>query len=127
MAIRRASEAYLPGGRSSVTAVAELYESFVGSATADGGVARLAGEGAWTLEHHPGVGNLIDHESELTMLAGRQPQMILCLFDLTLFGGAVMVDLLETHPKIVVGGTLMQNPHYRRPEQSWTEWRSPST
>ena len=105
----------------------ELYESFVASTTIHGGVARVTGEGAWALESHPGVEHLIDYESELNDMVKRHPQMILCLYDLGLFGGSMMADLLKTHPKIILGGMLISNPHYRTPEQFRIERRKPST
>ncbi len=36
---------------------------------------------------------------------------------LTLFGGGFLVDLLRTHPKLLLGGLVLENPHYIPPEQ----------
>jgi hypothetical protein len=43
--------------------------------------------------------------------------MILCLYDLDLFGGGLVVDLLKTHPKIVLGGMVLENPHFMSPDE----------
>jgi hypothetical protein len=115
--IRPSTEAYLRGGRFSVTEMVQLYEDFVTANTADGGVARVTGEGAWALEGHPGAEHLIDYESEINRMITRHPQMILCLYDLELFGGNMIVDLVKTHPKILLGGMLIENPHYLAPDE----------
>jgi hypothetical protein len=47
----------------------------------------------------------------------RHPQMILCLYDLDLFGGSMIIDLLKTHPKIMLGGMVIENPHYLTPDE----------
>jgi hypothetical protein len=116
--VRPSSEAYLRGGRFSVTEMVAFYEEFVSAATSAGGVARVTGEGAWALEGHPGVEHLIDYESQInSMITRHPPQMILCLYDLGLFGGSMIVDLLKTHPKILLGGLLIENPHYLTPDE----------
>jgi hypothetical protein len=115
--VRPSSEAYLRGGRFSVSEMVQFYEDFVSVATATGGVARVTGEGAWAVEGHPGVEHLIDYESEINRMITRHPQMILCLYDLNLFGGSMIVDLVMTHPKILLGGMLIENPHYLTPDE----------
>jgi MEDS: MEthanogen/methylotroph, DcmR Sensory domain len=115
--VRPASETYLRGGHFSVTEMIEFYEDFVRTATVSGGVARVAGEGAWALEGHPGAEHLMDYESELNRLVKRHPQIILCLYDLAFFGGTMMVDLLRTHPRILLGGMLIENPYCLTPDE----------
>ena len=43
--------------------------------------------------------------------------MILCLYDISRFGGGVVVDLLKTHPKILLGGLVLENPNYMTPAE----------
>jgi hypothetical protein len=115
--VQPSSETYLREGRFSMSEMVQFYEDFVSAATATGGVARVTGEGAWALEGHPGVEQLIDYESEINRMVKRHPQMILCLYDLDLFDGSMIVDLLKTHPKIMLGGLLIENPHYLTPDE----------
>ena len=37
----------------------------------------------------------------------------MCLYDLEQFGGAVIFNLLKTHPILLLGGLLLENPHYK--------------
>ncbi len=43
--------------------------------------------------------------------------MILCLYDLELFGGGIIVDVLKTHKKLLLGGLVLENPHYLTPDE----------
>jgi DcmR-like sensory protein len=115
--VRPSSEVYLRGGRFSMTDMVAFYEQYLTVATADGGTARVAGEGAWAVEGYPGVEHLIDYEIELNRMVRRHRQMILCLYDLEALGGALVVDLLRTHPKIVLAGMPIENPNYLTPEE----------
>jgi hypothetical protein len=57
------------------------------------------------------------YESELNHFLPRYPQVILCLYDLERFDGEVVVDVLKTHPKLLVGCTMLENPYYVEPEE----------
>ena len=41
----------------------------------------------------------------------------MCMYDLERFGGGVVVDLLKTHPKLLLGGVLIDNPHALTPDE----------
>jgi hypothetical protein len=51
-------------------------------------------------------------ESEVSELAPRYPQFIMCLYDLDLFDGEMVMYVLKTHPRIFVNGMIITNPHY---------------
>ena len=74
-----------------------------------------------------GVAGLFDdfdefavYESHINRLATEYPQAVLCLYDLALVGGGMMLDLLRTHPKLLLGGLLIENPHYLTPDEYLT-------
>jgi hypothetical protein len=117
--VRKSSAAYLRTGTFSPEGMISFLDETVGDATTTGGVHffRTTGETGWALEGAPGVEELIDYESELNRFVPRYPQAILCLYDLERFGGGMMVDLLRTHPKILLGGLVLENPHYLSPDE----------
>jgi hypothetical protein len=84
---------------------------------------RAAGEMTWSLRDLPGVDELMRFESELNRMGSLFPQVILCLYDLERFGGGIMVDLLKTHPKLLLGGMILDNPHYLSPDEllAWND------
>jgi hypothetical protein len=43
--------------------------------------------------------------------------VILCLYELDQFSGEVLVDVLKTHPKVLLGGMVLDNPYYLEPDE----------
>jgi hypothetical protein len=107
------------GGRFSPEKMVEFWETGVGGAVRSGqfGHVRVFGEMTWSLRELPGAELLADYESELNRFAPTYPQVILCLYDLGVFGGGILVDLLKTHPKLLLGGMVIENPHYLTPDE----------
>ena len=113
-----AHEAYLRTPPFSTEAMLEYWESTVGAAVTDGsyGFARVTGEMPFEMRLLPGRSEFFRYEGALNRFAPRYPQAILCLYDLERFGGGFIVDLLRTHPKLLMGGLILENPHYRAPD-----------
>jgi hypothetical protein len=40
-----------------------------------------------------------------------------CLYDLERFGGGIVVDLLKTHSRVLMGGMLLENPYCMSPDE----------
>jgi hypothetical protein len=112
-------QTYLQHGRFSTQAMLDFWNESVGAALRDLGFpfARAVGEMTWALREMPGVHELVSYESELNRFLPRYPQVILCLYDLERFSGEVLVDILKTHPKVLVGGTVVENPYYVEPDE----------
>jgi hypothetical protein len=117
--LHTADEAYLRTPPFSTEAMIGYWESHVGAAVTDGSYAfaRAAGEMPWELRELPGREEFFRYESELNRYAPRYPQAIVCMYDLARFGGGILVDLLRTHPKVLMGGLILENPHYQPPDE----------
>ena len=51
---------------------------------------------------------------------------VVCAYDLTRFGADVVVDVMRTHPMIIIGGMLQENPFFVPPDQFLRELRAAS-
>ena len=60
-------------------------------------------------------------ESEMNRVLPLYPQVALCLYDLEHFGGALIFNLLRTHPILLLGGLLLENPYYLSPDEVMAE------
>lgn len=45
------------------------------------------------------------------------------MYDLAKFGGAVVIDIMRTHPIIIIGGILQENPFFVPPDEMLRELR----
>ncbi len=116
--LRVSTDAYLRSGRFCTEEMLAFWESFVGSAVAGTfRFARSVGEMTWALRQAPGVEELVGYESELNRFLPRYPQVILCLYDLERFSGEIIINLLKTHPRILLGGMVLDNPNYLEPDE----------
>jgi DcmR-like sensory protein len=80
-------------------------------------VSRAIGHMEWALEDRPGVEDLLEYEARLNYILPRYKDPVICVYDIARFSGAVIVDILRTHPMVVIGGTLQENPFFVPPDQ----------
>jgi MEDS: MEthanogen/methylotroph, DcmR Sensory domain len=64
-----------------------------------------------------GAANLISYESQLNLLLPRYPQVMLCLYDLNQFRGDLLIDIMKTHPQVLMGHTVLDNLYYIAPDE----------
>jgi len=76
----------------------------------------------WALEDREGVCDLIEYEARFTFVHDSK-DLVICAYDLTKIRGDVIMDDLRTHPMIIVGGILQENPFFLPPEQFLREMR----
>lgn len=116
--VHMSQDTYLRDGSFSPAAMLTFWNDVVGSAIASGYlVSRAVGEMTWALRQMPGVEELVEYGAELNYFLPRYPQVILCLYDLERFDGDILVDILKTHPKVLVGGMVLDNPYYLEPAE----------
>jgi len=77
---------------------------------------RLAGDGGWALAGKASTDEMLRWEALYDKMAGGWQILALCQFDMTKFGGDVVMDALRSHPLTIVGQTVLHNPFYTRPE-----------
>lgn len=111
-------DTYLAGGHFSTERMIDFWDASVGEAMAGGfSFVRAAGEMTWALRQMPGVEELIGYEAKLNKFLPKYPQVIVCLYELGRFTGEVLVEVLKTHPKVLLGGMLLDNPYYLEPDE----------
>ncbi len=79
---------------------------------------RLVGHMEWALEDWPGVDELLTYEACLNNMSPiYKKNPLICVYDLAKFGGDIVVDILRTHPMVIIGGILQENPFFVPPDQ----------
>jgi hypothetical protein len=77
----------------------------------------------WAAEGRSYVDNLVEFESRVNDVWRRHDDAVICVYDLAQFGGETVVDIMRTHPMIIIGGILQQNPFFVPPEEFLRELR----
>jgi hypothetical protein len=112
------TDSYTRGGSFSTVRTIDFFREAVEGALSSGyETVLISGEPAWLSQGAPGAEEFVDYEVSLNDFAPLYPQVILCLYDLERFGGGMVVDIMRTHKKLVLGGFVLDNPHYLSPDE----------
>ena len=66
------------------------------------------------------VNVLLQYEAKFNLVP-RDRDPVICTYDLTRHSGSFILDVLRTHPMIIVGGILQENPFFVPPDQFLAE------
>jgi hypothetical protein len=77
----------------------------------------------WALVDLPGVDDLIEFETRVNYVVPKYDDTVICAYDLSKFGASVVMDALRTHPVVIIGGLLQENPFFVPPDQLLLELR----
>jgi hypothetical protein len=85
---------------------------------------RLWANMEWALEDVPGVEEIVEYETRLNHILPKYDDVVVCTYDLRKFSAATVMDILRTHPQVIVGGVLQENPFFTPPDEFLAELRS---
>lgn len=112
-------DTYLAQGRFDREELLRLVAERVNVAAAepDWRYVRAVGDMAWALREAPGVEELARYESDLNRSVWQQGSRVsMCFYDLERFvDGALVMRIMQTHPKVLLNGVVLENPWYLPP------------
>ncbi len=122
------TEAYLRDGRFDKDRMLEVFERLA-SGNASGGfpLSRIVCHMDWAAESHSYIDNLVEFESRVNDVWRRHDDAVICVYDLAKFGGSTVMDIMRTHPMVIIGGILQHNPFYLPSEEFLRELRDRRT
>lgn len=123
--VRPWEEGHLRGDRFEQDVMLRLVEEILASNAAAGYTrTRILGHMEWALLDRPGVHDLVEYEARVNDVIGRYHSPVICAYDLSRFNASVVVDVLRTHPMVIIGGVLQENPFFVPPQQFLAELRA---
>lgn len=123
--IRPWEEAYLKGNRFDQHAMLALAESVLRDGRDKGfPVTRFWANMEWALEDFPGVHDIVEYEARANRFLPHYPAFVVCTYDLNKFSAPVVMDIMRTHPQVIIGGVLQENPFYVPPDEFLAELRN---
>jgi hypothetical protein len=122
--VRLWQDAYLRDDRFDQDAMLELIEGELRSAAVQGSRRlRLLAHMEWSLLDRAGVEDLLEYETRLNYVVPKYDDPVVCTYDLSKFGASVVMDALRTHPVVLIGGLLQENPFFVPPDEFLLEIR----
>lgn len=113
-----ASEMYLRSGRFSAGEAIGVWKAAISDAMYAGQFDVVRAVETWSRRDViPDMNELLMLESEMNRYLPLYPQVIMCLYDIDQFGSGALVNLVMTHPRMLMGGMVIENPYYLTPDE----------
>jgi hypothetical protein len=77
----------------------------------------------WLFLDKPAVNNLVEYEARLNNILSKYNAPVICNYDLSKVSAAVAMDIIRTHPLVIIGGLLRENPFFVPPDEFLLEIR----
>lgn len=122
--LRTNTDTYLQDGHFDPDRMLGMFEQLAsGNDKVEYPVSRIVCHMEWASEGGPHIDKLVEFESRVNDLWRRHEDAVICTYSLGRFGGETVIDIMRTHPMIIIGGILQQNPFFVPPEEFLPELR----
>ena len=119
------TDVYVRDHRFDQDAMLATVEKLIQSGAAAGyALTRLVGHHMdWLFQDKPATYNLVEYEARLNRVLSKYNDPVICNYNPSKFGATVAMDIMRTHPLVIIGGLLRENPFFVPPEQFLDEMR----
>ena len=106
-------ETYLKGGSFEPDGMIATLKQAEADAIREGYAGlRVTGEMTWVFARLPGVERLIEYEAKLNLFFPNSRSTAICQYHEDRFEPDVLIEVLHTHPAVVIYGEVCANPYY---------------
>lgn len=125
--MRTWDDAHLRGARFDQNRMIKLLRQIGSTGSNHGtGIARIWANMEWAWLDFPGVHDILEYELRINDVLPNYDLATVCTYDLRRFSASLVMDVLRTHPLVILGGILQDNPFYVPPVEFLRELRSRS-
>jgi hypothetical protein len=118
-------EAHLQGGYFEQNKMLNLVDELLTGCKNQGfGLTRIWANMEWAVPADvPGRHEIVEYESRLNYVLPKYGNVVVCTYDVNKFSASLLIDVMRTHPQVIIGGILQENPFYVPPDQLLKELR----
>ncbi len=122
--IHNNTDVYLRDGRFDQDRMLATFEEIAAAARAAGEFPsnRIVCRMDWAADPSR-IEDVIEFESRVNDVWDRYDDTVICTYHLGKFRGDAIIDIMRTHPTVIIGGHLQQNPFFTRPNEFLREYR----
>lgn len=125
--LRVNTETYLQDGSFDQDRMLQSFEQMAsGNGSGSFPLSRIVCRMDWASIDPSRMLDLIEFESRVNEVWQRHDDAVVCTYHLSKFGGEAVIDIMRTHPMVIIGGIIQQNPFYVPPEVFLNEYRERS-
>ena len=71
----------------------------------------------WVAQDQSRIEDVIEFESRVNDVWSQSDDAVICTYHLSQFSGSAVIDIMRTHPMVIIGGTLQENPFFTPPAE----------
>ena len=110
-------ETYLKTGRFNKDAMLTLTQEALKAGTALGfPLTRLIAHAETAVDDWTSGNDWVEYETRLNSVLPNYDDPVICAYDSNLLTAPLALDILRTHPIVIIGGVLVENSFFTRPE-----------
>lgn len=118
LAVTTSEETFPRDGSVTPTSIVMHWESRIDEAQRRGfSAVRGFGEMDGALAALRRTEELLETEARVNYLALKMTSPVVCVYDVNNISGRLVMDILKTHPKVILDGKLQENPYFVSPEE----------
>jgi hypothetical protein len=122
--VRTAAEVYLRDGRFDIDRMLAVFERLAsGNGQHPFPRSRIICRMDWAAGSPPLIDAVIEFESRVNDLWREHDDVVICTYPLDRLRGDAVLDILRTHPAVIIGGLLQRNPFFIPPHEFLPEIR----
>lgn len=113
--LRSSTETYLPEGRFDGDRMLAAFEAMAGG---NNGYprSRIVCEMDWAADQPAVLDALIRFEARVNDIWSRHQDVVICVYDLKKLSGDMVIDIMRTHPMVLIDEVLHENPFFMSPD-----------
>lgn len=119
--VMASEETYLQDGTFEGERMFRMVESVLKDARPGFTRVRTCGDMSWALRNMPGTEELMEYESRLNELTQVHDCTLMCSYDINRISGKAVMEVLATHPIVIMGDRIYENPYYVEPRSFMAE------
>jgi hypothetical protein len=113
--LRSNVETYLADGKFDGDRMVAAFEEMASEAGRP--IHRIVCEMDWATERPSLIEEVIRFEARVNDVWSRHDDVVICIYDLAKVSGDLLIDIMRTHPLVLLGDTLHQNPFFIPPDE----------
>lgn len=116
-AVVTSEDAYLTGGNFDVDRTLGTLESLLAARHKMGfPQLRVTGNMEWALHGGTDTAKLLEYESRVNLVSAKHQDPFVCFYDIHQFDAPTLMDVMRSHPAVILGGVFHENPFFVAPE-----------
>jgi hypothetical protein len=115
--LRTSSETYLRDGRFDQDRMLDAFERLTGGDPTRGfSRSHIVCRMDWACETRALIDDVIEFESRVNDVWRRSDDTVICTYQLERLGADALIDIMRTHPLVIIGSIVQRNPFFVPPE-----------